>query len=384
MRKKKNTEDESIIKENIIEIHNFIETEYSNALQSIKNMISCAEHLRDLAKKNQNYINRLIIKKEIKRIKLNISDIQKGITHNRYLRDVGDIIEKYKQIISKPIIINSSNIQQSDTYQDIDRYIEMFNKIVIEYYPDIARIKLQTTMGGNKILQSNIANYKCIGCNSIGQFKVSDSYIICSNCARLYWKNVNTSQFENRTDRIGGGGSTKYVYMRETFFKNWVKKYQGKHNPKIPPDVYEKIYNWMGERNISEDRLEKTALVAFLRSNNLSNHVEDINFLYYDIVKIYHPPDISKYEAVLFADYSVFDENFETILEQAKNEYPFITRENSTNSFYTLCKLLEKQNYIVSDEDKEIFLKFQDKIIEHDLIWKTACEVLGWNYSKTI
>lgn len=329
------------------------------------------DKFRDLDVDDRNLVDASTIRGFVDSLQSNLKRYKQSLAG--YQRDIAPIIKKYHPLSQQPIIVSFEDNSQSEN--KAQPLIDAFNSITYQYVQVPIQKKVQGKICGN--------------CKS-HSLRDYDNKTICLKCYKVTWKHLSNSCVEDRDT----GVSTKYMYERPSFFKAWAKKFQGKHNPKIPDSVYNKIFSLIEKYRIDIKTLTKTEMTLMLRDNDLSGYVEDINFFYYDVLRrktpkdkwhtLPTPPDITPYENRLYAEYNMYDSVYDEVLKTAKDKFPTIDRENSTNSVYTLCKLLERQGYIMSTEDKNIFLKCDSKIIEHDYIWKIACQLLGWNFIETI
>lgn len=352
------------------------EIAYNNIQQTHNNV---CQHFRQIRDKIPKIDDLLVLHSDnpiedslLQKYKHDVEDEIQKIQNNRneYMKSTKVLLAKFQPLSERPITVSFMNPIEDENPAQV--YIDTYNDIAREYYPII-------------FSESNNAN-KCNNCHKNG-IRELENRTICTFCGMTNWKQISTITFADEGESIA-----KCIYERPSFFKIWVKRYQGKHSPKINPDVYRTLFDLFKRYDIEVKTLTKMELVLMLRDNSLSHHVEDINFLYYEILRRVadntfaapDPPDISIFENKLFAEYSMYDSIYNDALQMAKELFPTIDRENSTNSFYTLCKLLERQNYMVSKEDREIFLKCDDKIIEHDHIWMIACQLLHWNYMETL
>lgn len=355
---------------NIIQTHKKICEHFEAQKEELPFYEIISDYLTDLTDRLEN-VNQFMLKVYLKKLHRRIKLIKTEEEYKSYLKDINPILNKYTPLSEKPIIISFMDSQKQDN--PAEKYVDLYNNVARKYYP-VIRVKKKIT---------NV----CSNCGNPG-VRSLENRKICTNCGNFVYKNINNITYDDK-EKIGL--AAKYSYNRSSFFKTWVKKYQGKHNPTIPKKVYKKVHDLLTRYSTSIETLPKIELVLMLKDHDMSDYVEDINFLYYDMMKQWapqvkncNPPDIIKFESKLYAEYNMYDEVYNEVIRIAKEKDPTIRRENSTNSFYTLCKLLEKQGFYVSKEDKYIFLKRDEKIIEHDNIWKIACQILSWNYIETL
>ena len=373
MRKKRESSPDSEPVNNLIKTYKSVIDTFAGKVSKYESLLKDISFFESQVNGEKSPVNVNIIRECIRNITSNYEYYRERL--KSYQDQIEPIIKKYQPLSQQPIIVSFEDKSQSEN--KAQHLIDAFNSITYQY----TQIPVQKRIVSNKI---------CSTCKS-RSLKDYDNKILCLKCFKIIWKHISNSCVE---DKDTGMSTTKYMYERPSFFKAWAKKFQGKHNPKIPETVYAKIFSLIDKYRIDIKTLTKTEMTLMLRDNDMSGYVEDINFFYYDILRkrtpqelwgtLPTPPDITPYESRLYAEYNMYDSIYDEVLRTAKEKFPTIDRENSTNSVYTLCKLLERQGYIMSTEDKNIFLKCDSKIIEHDYIWKIACQLLNWNFIETI
>lgn len=374
MRKKQNILDDKDFKydyNNITDTHNKICIHFKELKKELPSLYRIRDYLNTILEDKLQEVTRKTLLIHLNKVAKLIESLEHEENYNLYFNSVKNIISRYIPLSKKPVI--QAFCDKKKIENPAQKYIDIYNNVARRYYV-------------LPIIEKKSGEF-CRNCGS-SSIKHYESKTICTKCCCIMWKRLNNTIYEDKEKIIP---VSKYGYDPASFFKISVKRYQGKHNPKIPVHIYNKIYSLIDSYKMNIGEMSKMDTYILLKDHNLSNYIEDINFLHYDLKRLRDvnncndgPPDITQYESRLYAEYSMYDSIYEDILKLAKTRHPNINRENSTNSFYTLCKLLERQGYQMSREDRNIFLKCDDKIAEHDRIWECACEILGWNFIETI
>lgn len=352
VKKTKTNIDEDIINYKDIQNTHEIICDYFN---DQKKEVSKLKHLKkeiDNLMEGKSRVLKLTLKRYQSKIKEKIDDIKNNSTYNRYLKSISPILNRYREY--------NHPIYGDNKFNVADVYVKWFNDIARRFFP-VMTLPQKPDEG-------------CLNCNSTVIFN-NDTCTICRKCRYIVWKQVNNISYDDK-ERVNL--NSRYKYVRELFFKEAIKKYQGQQRDDIPEHVRRYIDDFISTNDIKPSQLTKHRLWSILKDGNYSKYNEYINKIYYEMVNK-PPPDISKYENELLSDFRLQDDVYNEIDPEVR-EY----RDNALNSFYILFKLLEKYGYHVTKEEKDIFLKDRPRLISHDKTWKEICEQLGWNYLDTV
>jgi hypothetical protein len=225
-----------------------------------------------------------------------IDDLENDKSLNFYIIDSVDLLEKYKDILNKPVKINflgKVTKNNRDKKHIIDKYIEIASKYV--------DIEINNNEKKDKI--------SCKHCNN-KEFDIEDGNIcICVNCSAQEYIIKNISSYKD-IDRINV--SSKYMYDRKIHFRDQINQYQGKQNSTVSQKVYDDLekqfelhHLLVGDKNTNKiekfKNITKEHIAIFLKELGYSKHYENINLIHYNITGI-KPDDIGYLEDKLLED----------------------------------------------------------------------------------
>lgn len=304
-------------------------------------------------------------------IRRRIQDLESTLELTFYIFRTDDLLEEYRGLVKNSgqrsfVKINSKLQEENETRM----------KEIVNQYLCIAQNYIEI-----KNLSQLPKKITCSACNG-KDFVLSpedDSIYICKNCNNEQEILDDAPSFKD-TDRVNM--SSKYTYSRKGHFTDAKKRFQGTQNtdPKkiqIAADAVEKQmlqHNLVAQQGLPNS-MSKDHVYLFLSEQNLSNHYEDLNLLFYIITGV-PCPDISEYDELL-------DELFDK-QEQALDKIKEDNRINSLNVNYKLYKLLQKVGYPCRKDDFHI-LKTPTKEEEHDFKMQIAWKMLGpgWDWIPT-
>lgn len=307
--------------------------------------------------------------------------------YNFYLVSAVSIIDEFiktKKNIQKISFFkmnnNSNNHHKKKIQEIIDRYIH----IVDYYFP--GKYNHYWTLENDKYQKRkkiNINSIKeCPTCNGDQeQFVIADNHIVCSFCGTVIsTTNDNLISFRD-IERINIG--SKYTYDRKTHFRECIKRFQGKQNVNIPPELFDDIiHQIISYQLIPKDyeQYDKKEIFKDVKREHIQMILKDLGYskYYEDIVYIYHKitghtiPDITHLENNLINDFDLLLECYDSTFKT--------DRKNFINNQYVLYQLLRKYKYNCRKEDFQ-FLKTNDRKYYHDVVCQQLFEKLGWNFS---
>ena len=159
----------------------------------------------------------------------------------------------------------------------------------------------------------------------------------------------------------------KRCYCRLDHFREIINQYQGKEGKDIPKHVIDKI----------KEEIEKQPMTIkqALRKLKLTKYVE--NSMYIDFVINNKPlPYIPKLiEEKLIRFFKMINRTFDMLYGNQNKSF--------MSYYYILYKLLE----IMGQQElmKDIpLIKTKTRLKQHDKVWITICEELGWRYIKIV
>ena len=302
-----------------------------------------------------------------KQLEKYITDIKTDNSKNFYTIETVDLIEKYKEILNKPVKISFLGRTCKNNKEKqiiINTYIEIANK-----YVDL-KINIEKK-------DKNV----CKNCNN-KDFDIEDGNIyICCNCSAQQFILKNISSYKD-IDRINI--SSKYCYDRAIHFRDCINQYQGKQNSTVNAKVYQELEKEFalhhllikGDENTQKSEkfknITKEHINIFLKELGYSKHYENVNLIHYNITGI-KPDDIGHLEDKLLEDFAVLTDMYDKM-------YKHIDRKNFINTQFILYALLNKHKHPCKKEDFTI-LKTVDRLNFHNEITNQLFQAIGWSYN---
>ena len=333
---------------------------YKQKLEEINNCL-ILDNLRQNIKES--------LKKNKESLESYIKDLEANETLNFYIFESAALLEKYKEILQKPLKINflGKNVKNNkEKKQIINKYLEIANK-----YVDV-----EINITDNK-KEKNI----CKHCQN-KEFEIEDGNIsICMNCSAQEFILKNISSYKD-IDRINI--SSKYSYDRKIHFRDSINQFCAKQNATISPKVYSDLekqfelhHLLVGDENTPKyerfKNITKDHINMFLKELGYSKHYENANLIHYNLTGI-KPGDISYLEDKLLQDFDILTETYDKLFKN-------IDRKNFINTQYVLYMLLMKHKYPCKKEDFSI-LKTNDRLNFHNDICKVLFEHCGWSFTE--
>lgn len=325
------------------------------------NMDSIPELQKDLATLSSTDDDSM--RKQAETIRRRLCDLEFGFEYGYYVIKTQAILREYESVSNK---VTADSFVVLDT-PDIDPYRVRRDELIDDYLK-IAREYINIEGERVKIKKMACSDDKCDSRDF--SYEDDDSSYTCKKCGSIV-EIIDESPSYKDTDRINM--SSKFRYSVTGRFYETMKKYQGRQNKTILPQVIDTIMEEMSRHNISKKEVTKDHIYMFLQNNDLSNHYEDINLIHAKITGI-PAPDISMYENTLMELFVQLEESYAHVKD------PW--RTNSMNVCYKLYKLLQKIGFPCKREDF-YFLKTPAKEDEHDQKMEEVWSYLGWEWIPT-
>jgi ribosomal protein L37AE/L43A len=302
-----------------------------------------------------------------------IKDISNNNSYHFYIMESTETIEKYKDILQKPIVFSffgKQDIKQHEKKELIEKYLKIANK-----YIDIKHEAKDLSTE-----QKN--NYKCTNCSQTN-FQKIDNNEICLDCGNVIQLSSTISSYKD-SERINM--SAKYTYDRKVHFKDCINQYQGKQNVNILPEVYTKLTEQFeshglllksDDKQIKFDKITRKHIFLFLKELGYSKHYEDIILIHHNLTGK-KPDNISHLEPVLLEDFDILVSQYDKKYKKTQS----LSRKNFINTHYVLYQLLRRHKYSCRKSDFNI-LKSNERKSFHDKICKELFKDLGWNFTTT-
>jgi predicted amidophosphoribosyltransferase len=289
-----------------------------------------------------------------------------------YLLMATPVIDRYKQELSKPIVV-SFMTSDATSYQ----YDSIKHKIYTEYlniafrYMSVSHIEELPKPTGAKT---------CVECNL--ELVTCHDTALCSECGQ----ENNEQQFVfSYTDSQRINVINKYTYIKRTHFKDCINQFQGKQNSTIKPEVFENLLKQFEKYDLLLPgttlhqqcaNITKNKIYMFLKELDYGKHYEDINLIHH-IFTNHKLNDISYLETALMNDFDKLVELYDQVYIKTKK----IKRKNFINTHYILFQLLNRHKYPCTPGDFNL-LKTLERKKFYDTICSELFEILGWNFTN--
>jgi hypothetical protein len=314
-----------------------------------------------------------------------IEDIQTSNSINFYIMEISPILNKYKEVLKKPLKISFFGKKTNDNsiFKEKDELITKFLEIASKYKDNLP---LNIEKDDRKKKKSEISpHHLCENCDSKSGLELLDGKTyICHQCG--FEKEILgiMSSFKDTT-RVNL--SNKYTYERRIHFRDCMNQYQGKQNSSIDHQVFDDLEHQfelhgllIGNKNLSKEErfknISKDHILLFLKETGHTKHYEDVFLIFYKMTGK-KPDDISHLENKLIDDFETLSNLYDKKFKHDKNKK--IERKSFINIQYVLYQLLRKYKHPCKKEDFNI-LKTLDRKSFHDDIMKELFEELNWNF----
>ncbi len=299
-----------------------------------------------------------------------IQDIKNNSSYNFYIMETTELLEKYKQILSKPVkasFMGKVEVSSNEKQELINEYIQIIKKYNYNYNVNVTK-------------KSKI---KCDNCGNKDDFDVLDNNYICINCGNILDNLVTHSSYKD-VERVNI--TAKYTYDRKIHFRDCLNQFQGKQNSTINQKIYDDLIEQfdlnrllIGDKNTPKSErfknITKEHVYMFLKDTGHSKHYEDVILIYYNLTGK-KPNDISHLEPKLLDDFDILTNLYDKKFKRDKS----FDRKNFINTQYVLYQLLKRHKYNCKKSDFNI-LKTIDRKSFHDEICKELFEELSWNFT---
>ena len=371
----------------------------------LKSKDSCEMSNNDLEKK-------FSLKKEIKRLKKEINEIENNsevidyylkvgtLLHDYYdnVRSTGvskkgfdDNLEEEKKLKKEPkenkkkiysVIDFFNNRAKSEETSKVEKELNFKNTKMLNFVEkkdSFQRanhlndyMKLIDKTYNPKIIFNKDVN-KCEDCGVEMTLYVSDGFQVCDKCGR---QDSIITESDKPSYKDPPPEVSYFAYKRMNHFNECLSQFQGKESTEVPQEVLDKLFLEIKKERINNLALLKPIKIKeYLKKLKLNKYYEHIPQILFRITGI-PPPNFSKQQE------EKLRLMFKEIQSPWREECPK-GRKNFLSYDYVLYKFME---LLEIDDYKEYFplLKDRDKRYATDKIWKGICRRLRWQFIKSI
>lgn len=370
----------------------------------LKSKDSCEMSNNDLEKK-------FSLKKEIKKLKKEINDIENNSEVINYYLKVGSLLHDYydnvgsggvskkgfddnvgeKKLKKEPkenkkkiysVIDFFNNRAKSDNTNKDHKELNFKNTKILNFVEKKESfqranhlndyMKLIDKTYNPKIIFNKDVN-KCEDCGVEMTLYVSNGFQVCDKCGR---QDSIITESDKPSYKDPPPEVSYFAYKRMNHFNECLSQFQGKESTEVPQEVLDKLFLEIKKERINNLALLKPIKIKeYLKKLKLNKYYEHIPQILFKITGI-PPPNFNKQQE------EKLRLMFKEIQSPWREECPK-GRKNFLSYDYVLYKFME---LLEIDDYKEYFplLKDRDKRYATDKIWKGICKRLRWQFIKSI
>lgn len=211
--------------------------------------------------------------------------------------------------------------------------------------------RINTKCCGMQMEKTKESYYTCLKCGIVGDMELSD---------------FNNQSFERMKDT---NLKSKVIYKRINYFNDWLNKLQG--NGDLPDDVLNKTIDKFRINKLEVNPQNTKRVLKELKLPKFYNSVNHICNNLQGIPVIILPTDVVSKLNTMFAQ---IQNSYEKHKGNRRNfiSYPYVLFKFfeilQLSQYYELCRMLDSR----------------EKLLEHDLIWKSICKDMDWEYFVTV
>ena len=360
---------------------------------------------------NSDIEKKFSLKKEIKRLKKEINELENNtkvidyylkvgtLLHDYYdnvstgvsKKRFGDNVEEKKKLKKEPkenkkriysVIDFFNNRSKSDEISNVEKELNFKNTKMLNFVEKKESfqranhlndyMKLIDKTYNPKIIFNKDVN-KCEDCGVEMTLYVSDGFQVCDQCGR---QDSIITESDKPSYKDPPPEVSYFAYKRMNHFNECLSQFQGKESTEVPQEVLDKLFLEIKKERINNLALLKPIKIKdYLKKLKLNKYYEHIPQILFRITGI-SPPNFSKQQE------EKLRLMFKEIQSPWREECPK-GRKNFLSYDYVLYKFME---LLEIDDYKEYFplLKDRDKRYATDKIWKGICRRLRWQFIKII
>jgi hypothetical protein len=325
------------------------------------------------------------LEKKLKKINLEIDELNNKNNEIDYLSKTSDILFKYFDYVenenddddkkqNKKIVNFFSPYKNFD---DNDKTIEHLGKSDFQNSlnrEDLLENYLSKT--DKDYINSNLKTLKekCYHCNSENVNELTnDGILYCTDCNTIDYIIIDNERpsYKDPPKEI-----SYFSYNRINHFNEWINQTQGKETTDIPEEVFDKIYLELKKNKINNMAiLNYDKIKAILKKIKVNKYYEHIPYILNRITGRVNPQLTPELEEKLR---NMFKEIQVPFLKHSPQN-----RKNFLSYSYVLHKFLE-----ILGEYKYLpyfpLLKSREKLHQQEQTWKKICEELNWEFIRSI
>ena len=340
--------------------------EYTKLLNKSKNKCSETEIKRQFELKNN-----------IKELEKKIKSIENKEEESKYYLNTMDLLSTYfnkvknKKVEKKESIIDFLNNKNTVITNNLEKFVtkeKQFNKksLFTEY--------LSKLDDNNYVKIDYVNNYTfCENCKKEKLLIQSEALYVCDTCGDCNHTLIDSEKPSYKEPIIE---VCSYSYKRYNHFLEWLNKFQALETTTIPEEVYEQIALEIKKEKIKDlKKITYDKLRIILKKINKSKYYEHIFHIINKINGV-PPPKLSK----------ELEEKLKIMFKKTQEPFSKFCPEDRTN-FLSYSYVIRKFLQLLNEYEYVNYfplLKSREKLYQQDLIWKSICKQLNWNFIPSI
>lgn len=217
------------------------------------------------------------------------------------------------------------------------------------------------------IVTENITN--CQNCQIEMTKMQNDGYYVCTSCGEMTYVNIDPEKPSYKDPPPEG---SYFPYKKIGRFNEWLSQIQAKTKTDIPLKIFTDLKKEIKKECIVDiSKLNNDKIKKMLKKLGYNSYYDHIPYIIFKLNGISPPKLSSEKEATL-------KNMFKIVLEPFNKVKPK-DRKNAPSYAYLLYKFVELLGW---DELIPCFnlLKSRKRLHQQDVIWKSICNILKWEY----
>lgn len=229
--------------------------------------------------------------------------------------------------------------------------------------------------GDSSMLDFNATSQDvCPHCEDSIEMICDDSDMVCPVCG--YSMNYIDSTLKFTSYQQDFEMVNYIAYKRINHFNEWLSQFQGNESTVVPQEVFDKlVLEFKKIRMTKTDTIKSEKIREFLKKLKLNKYYEHIPYIL-RVMQGKKPPSLTyKMEETLRKMFIDIQDPFTKACP--KNRKNFLSYSYVIHKF---CELLEYDEFLESFP----LLKSREKLYQQDVIWKSICNELKWEFIPSL
>jgi hypothetical protein len=224
-----------------------------------------------------------------------------------------------------------------------------------------------------KFIENSTNTCKKCASSNIFLNSVTSDYI-CRDCGvatYAFIQELTYKEEQETSEKV-----MNYSYKRENHFNEWLSQFQAQETTTIPPAVIEQLRTELKKMKIKKlADITHTKVRALLKKLRLNKYYEHVPYIA-NILNGMQPPKMPQtLEERLRIMFKEIQEPFDKHCPQDRKNFL-----SYSYVLYKFCELLGEDQYLQCFP----LLKSKEKLYQQDVIWKSICAELKWEFIQTV